>query len=78
MAKSKLSFKRNITDKLNVKGLLTDDQCIVYEDENEMEQRVRIADLLNAFVNTEIDFTVQQKSDEDLDIIPAEDDEEVE
>lgn len=78
MAKSKLSFKRNITDKLTVKGLLTDDQCIVYEDENEMEQKVKISDLLNAFVNTEIDFTVQQKSDEDLDIIPSENDEEVE
>lgn len=78
MAKSKLSFKRNITDKLSVKGLLTDDQCIVYEDENEMEQRIKISDLLNAFVNTEIDFTVQQKSDEDLDIIPAEDDAEAE
>ena len=78
MAKSKLSFKRNITDKLSVKGLLTDDQYIVYEDENGMEQRVKVSDLLNAFVNTEIDFTVQQKSDEDLDIIPADDDEEVE
>lgn len=78
MAKSKLSFKRNITDKLSVKGLLTDDQYIVYEDENGMEQRVKVSDLLNAFVNTDIDFTVQQKSDEDLDIIPAEDDAEAE
>mgnify|MGYP001622917515 CR=1 FL=1 len=78
MAKSKLSFKRNITDKLSVKGLLTDDQYIVYEDENGMEQRVKVSDLLNAFVNTDIDFTVQQKSDEDLDIIPAEDDVEAE
>lgn len=75
MAKSKLSFKRNITDKLSIKGLLSDDGNIVYYDENDMEQTVSIADLMNAFVNTEIEMTVQQKSDEDLDIIPVGDDE---
>lgn len=73
MAKSKLSFKRNITDKLSIKGLLSDDGNIVYYDENDMEQTVSIADLMNAFVNTEIEMTVQQKSDEDLDIIPVDD-----
>lgn len=73
MAKSKLSFKRNITDKLSIKGLLSDDGNIVYYDENDMEQTISVADLLNAFVNTEIEMTVQQKSDEDLDIIPVDD-----
>lgn len=73
MAKSKLSFKRNITDKLSIKGLLSDDGNIVYYDENDMEQTISVADLLNVFVNTEIEMTVQQKSDEDLDIIPVDD-----
>lgn len=73
MAKSKLSFKRNITDKLSIKGLLSDGGNIVYYDENDMEQTVSIADLMNAFVNTEIEMTVQQKSDEDLEIVPVDD-----
>ena len=73
MAKSKLSFKRNITDKLSIKGLLSDGGNIIYYDENDMEQTVSIADLMNAFVNTEIEMTVQQKSDEDLEIVPVDD-----
>ncbi len=68
--KSKLSFKRNITDKLSVKGILSEDGTfITYEDENECEQDVSIADLLNAFKNQAIDFSVSLKSDEDLDLI---------
>ena len=75
MAKSKLQFKRNITDKLSVKGILSEDGTfITYTDENDVEQEVKIADLLNAFKNQGIEFSVSLKSDEDLDLIP--DDEE--
>lgn len=75
MAKSKLQFKRNITDKLSVKGVLSEDGTfITYTDENDVEQEVKIADLLNAFKNQGIEFSVSLKSDEDLDLIP--DDEE--
>ena len=75
MAKSKLQFKRNITDKLSVKGVLSEDGTfITYTDENDVEQEVKIADLLNAFKNQGSEFSVSLKSDEDLDLIP--DDEE--
>ena len=75
MAKSKLQFKRNITDQLSVKGILSEDGTFVtYKDENDIEQEVKISDLLNAFKNQEINFSVSLKSDEDLDLIP--DDEE--
>ena len=75
MAKSKLQFKRNITDQLSVKGILSEDGTfITYKDENDIEQEVKISDLLNAFKNQEINFSVSLKSDEDLDLIP--DDEE--
>ena len=75
MAKSKLQFKRNIVDKLSVKGVLSEDGTfITYTDENDVEQEVKIADLLNAFKNQGIEFSVSLKSDEDLDLIP--DDEE--
>lgn len=74
MAKSKLQFKRNITDQLSVKGILSEDGTfITYKDENDIEQEVKISDLLNAFKNQEINFSVSLKSDEDLDVIASED-----
>ena len=72
--KSKLQFKRNITDQLSVKGILSEDGTFVtYKDENDIEQEVKISDLLNAFKNQEINFSVALKSDEDLDVITSED-----
>lgn len=74
MAKSKLSFKRNITDKLSVKGVLSEDGTfITYTDENDVEQDVKVSDLLKAFINQPIEFGVSLKSDEDLDLITSED-----
>lgn len=74
LAKSKLQFKRNITDQLSVKGILSEDGTFVtYKDENDIEQEVKISDLLNAFKNQEINFSVALKSDEDLDVIASED-----
>ena len=74
LAKSKLQFKRNITDQLSVKGILSEDGTFVtYKDENDIEQEVKISDLLNAFKNQEINFSVALKSDEDLDVITSED-----
>ena len=73
MAKSKLSFKRNITDKLSVKGVLSEDGTfITYTDENDVEQDVQVSDLLKAFINQPIEFGVSLKSDEDLDLITSE------
>ena len=73
LAKSKLQFKRNITDQLSVKGILSEDGTFVkYKDENDIEQEVKISDLLNAFKNQEINFSVALKSDEDLDVIESE------
>lgn len=74
MAKSKLSFKRNIVDKLSVKGILSEDGTfITYTDENDTEQDVKISDLLKAFINQPIEFGVSLKSDEGLDLITSED-----
>lgn len=72
MAKSKLSFKRNITDKLSVKGVLSEDGTyITYADENDNEQDIKVSDLLKAFINQPIEFGVSLKSDEDLDLITS-------
>ena len=73
LAKSKLQFKRNITDQLSVKGILSEDGSFVtYKDENDIEQEVKISDLLNAFKNQEINFTVSLKSEDDLNVITSE------
>lgn len=71
MANSKLKFIRTTTDKLTIKaGTLSEDgTTITYEDENDSEQDIKISDLLTAFKNQVIDFTVALKTDEDLDVI---------
>lgn len=74
MGKSKLVFKRNIVDKLSVKGVLSEDgTTITYVGENDVDQEVKVSDLLNAFKNQPIEFGVQLKSDEDLELIESDD-----
>lgn len=74
LAKSKLQFKRNITDQLSVKGILSEDGAFVtYKDENDIEQEVKISDLLNAFKNQEINFSVSLKSEDNLNVITSDD-----
>ena len=71
MAKSKLSYKRSITDKLNIEGVLSlsdDGLIITYEDETGFEQDITVAELLAAFKNQHIKFSVQLKTDEDLEV----------
>nr|DAX82143.1 MAG TPA: hypothetical protein [Caudoviricetes sp.] len=76
MAKSKLSYKRSITDKLNIEGVLSNDGILItYEDENGFEQDVAVADLLTAFKNQRIKFSVQLKTDEDLELATSDDEE---
>lgn len=72
--KSKLQFKRSTTDKLTVNGILSEDGTyITYTDENDNEQDIRISDLVNAFKNQEIIFSVSLKTDEDLDVVTSND-----
>lgn len=74
MAKSCLSFKRNTIDKLSIKGTLSDDcSTITYTDENGDEKGIFVVDLLNAMKNQYIEMTAQIKTEEELDVIPAED-----
>lgn len=69
MAKSKLSYKRNVTDQLSLKGVLSEDATeITYVDENDDEQSVKISDLLSVFADKDIDFTVSLKKNEDLEL----------
>ena len=67
---SKLSFKGTVTDKVSVKGRLSDDGTfITYEDDDKNEQKVKIADLLNSFKGQDIDFSVSLKTESALDVV---------
>ena len=70
MAANKLKFTRTTTDKLTVKGGVLSEDCttITYTDENDVEQEVKVSDLLSSFKSEVIDFTVALKTDEDLDV----------
>ena len=71
---NKLKFTRTTVDKVQVKGILSEDgDVVVYVDDDKVEQEVRIADLLNAFKNQAIDLSVSLKSEEDLELIESDD-----
>ena len=74
MAKSNLTFRRNTTDKLTVKGTMSDDcKTITYTDEYDEEQTMEVSDLMHAFKGEEVTMSVALKTDEDLELIPTED-----
>lgn len=75
MGKSKLVFKRNTTDKLSVKGILSEDcTTITYTDDKDAEQDIKVSDLLLAFKNCAIEFGVSLKSENDLELITSDED----
>ena len=67
MAKSQLSKTRTITDRVSVKGMLSEDgTTITYTDENKIEQEITVTDCLNIFKGKPIDFSVSIKSEDDI------------
>lgn len=65
--KSQLTKTRVITDKVAVKGMLSEDGTVItYTDENKVEQDISVADCLKAFVGKQIDFSVSIKSEDEL------------
>lgn len=67
MAKSQLTKTRTITDKVSVKGMLSEDgTTITYKDEDKVEQEITVADCLNIFKGELIDFSVSVKSEDEL------------
>ena len=67
MAKSQLSKTRTITDRVSVKGMLSEDgTTITYTDENKIEQEITVADCLNIFKGKPIDVNVSIKSEDDI------------
>lgn len=64
---SQLKRTRTITDKVSVKGTLSEDgNTITYLDENKEEQETTVADCLEMFKGCPIDFTVSVKTEDEL------------
>lgn len=64
---SQLKKTRTITDKVSVKGTLSDDGTVItYTDENKSEQNITVAECLKVFAGKPIDFSISVKSEEDL------------
>ncbi len=64
---SQLKKTRTITDKISVKGVLSDDgTTITYTGENKKEQEITVDECLKIFVGCPIDFSVSVKSEKDL------------
>lgn len=67
MAKSQLTKIRTITDKVSVKGILSEDgTTVTYKNDNKVEEEITIADCLKMFVGKSIDFSVSVKSEDEL------------
>ena len=62
-----LKKTRTITDKVSVKGTLSEDgMMITYIDENKDEQEISVAECLGMFAGKYIDFTVSVKTEDEL------------
>lgn len=74
MAKSKLNFMRTTTDKLTVKSGVLFEDCltITYTDENDVEQEVKVCDLLAPFKSQVFDLSAVLKADEELEVPESE------
>ena len=67
MAKSQLSKTRTITDRVSVKGILSEDGItITYTDENKIDQEITVADCLKISKGKPIDFSVSIKSEDNI------------
>ena len=64
---SQLKKTRTITDKVTVKGTLSEDGTVItYVDENKNEQEITVAECLKMFFGKIIDFSISEKSEEEL------------
>jgi hypothetical protein len=71
---NQLKKTRTITDKVSVKGTLSEDGTIItYLNEDKNEEEITVAECLNIFKGKPIDFSISLKSETD---IPESDDEE--
>lgn len=70
---NQLKKTRTITDKVSVKGVLSDDGTVITYMNDKVEEEITVAECLNIFKGKPIDFSVSVKSENE---IPDEENEE--
>ena len=64
-----LTYKKNTTEKFDVKGILdAEAKTVTYEDKECGEITINIQDYLDMFASLPVQITIQTKSEEDLDL----------
>ena len=60
------TYKRTLTDKVTIKGMLSEDGKIVTVTEKDGEKEVTVQDYIDKFTGNYIEITLQTKSENDL------------
>ena len=64
-----LSYKKNVTSKFDVKGILdAEGKTVTYNDKDLGEITVILQDYLDQFASMPVQITIQTKSEEELDL----------
>lgn len=69
---NQLKKTRTITDKVSVKGVLSDDGTVITYMNDKTEEEITIVECLKAFLGKPVDFSISIKSEDEL---PEEDNE---
>lgn len=69
---NQLKKTRTITDKVSVKGVLSDDGTVITYMNDKTENEITISECLKAFLGKPVDFSISIKSEDEL---PEEDNE---
>lgn len=60
------TYKRTLTDKVTIKGMLSEDGKVVTVTEKDCEKEVTVQDYIDKFKGDYIEITLQTKSENDL------------
>lgn len=70
-----LNYKRNITEKFDIKGALDSEaKTVTYKDKDGNDVSITIQDYLDKFASQCVQITIQTKSEEEL-TLPSKDEE---
>jgi len=63
---NQLKKTRTITDKVSVKGVLSDDGTAITYMNDKVEEEITIAECLKSFLGKPVDFSISVKSEDEL------------
>ena len=63
---NQLKKTRTITDKVSVKGILSDDGTVITYMNDKSEEEITVTECLKAFLGKPVDFSISIKSEDEL------------